>query len=90
MEDDPVPKPPTLAWVQSQCREGLFRHSLDKFIAEQAESMSANLVLVETVEPGRIVGRIPCRVADSESTSTFAMDVQFELNPLTQEIKRLI
>jgi hypothetical protein len=89
IEDDRSPKPPLSAWIQSECRAGCFREALLEAIKEQDEPLSVELAVVEKIDADKIMVRIPCRVADHESTSTFELDVHFELNPLTQKAQRV-
>lgn len=89
VEDDASPKPALWAWIQAECRTGCFREALETAIKGESEPMRVELTLVEKIDPDKITVRIPCRVADHESTSTFEMDVRFELNPLSLCAKRV-
>lgn len=87
--DDPSPRPPLLEWLQSECRSGCFRQVLEDFVKTQPEPLRVDLTLVEKADPDKITVRLPCRVADHESASSFEMDATFEVNPLTMTVKRV-
>jgi len=89
IEDEKVPKPPLLDWIQSECRHGCFRRTVEEAVKHHPEPLRPDLVLVESADPETIKLKIPCRVADHESPSTFAMMVEFHLNPVTHCIKRV-
>ena len=89
IEDSQEKKPPVFEWVQAECRAGYFRQAIDKFVQSQPEPFRPDLAVVEKLDPDRITFRLPCRVSDHESTSTFAADCLFEINPLTLDMKRL-
>lgn len=89
VEDDPAPKAPLAAWIQAECRTGCFRETLLETIQQQDEPLNVELAVVEKIDPDKITVRIPCRVADHESTSTFGLDVFFQINPLTHKAQRV-
>ena len=89
IEDDPSPKPPLQEWLQIECRTGCFREAIEECARQQAEPLRPDLVLVEKIEPAKITLRLPCRVVDHESTSPFAADVTFELDPMTLRVTRV-
>lgn len=87
--DDTAPKPLLVLWLEAECRTGCFREALAEAIQQQSEPLRLDLTLVEKVEMDKITVRIPCRVADHESTSTFAADVVFEVNPVSLKATRI-
>lgn len=89
IQDDKTPKAPLLEWIQAECRRGCFRQVIEELARQQPEPLRTDLALVEKADPDKITLRLPCRVADHESPSTFEMDVCFELNPLTLNVKRV-
>jgi hypothetical protein len=89
IEDDATPKTPLLDWIQAECRHGCFRKTIEECAKEHLEPLRTDLVTVESVDPNKITLKIPCRVADRESTSPFAADVTFELDPKTLRIVRV-
>ena len=89
VEDDSSPKPPTLAWVQEQCRRGSLRPLVEAFLQEQAEPLEPELLLVEKLDNDLVHCRIPCRLFDHEGAAAFATEVRFVLNPQTGLGRRL-
>ncbi len=89
IEDDKTTKPPVLEWLQSECRVGSLRHALEECVKAQPEPFRVDLAIVEKADPDKIIVRLPCRVADHESASSFEMDATFEVNPLTMSVKRV-
>ena len=87
--DDTRPKPSTVAWTQEECRSGGLRSAVDSFIAEQAEPLDADLLLVEKVDESGITCRIPCKVFDHESPHAFRTDVWLKLDPIKRTAERL-
>lgn len=89
IEDDTSPKPPLHAWIQSECRNGVFKTTIEDCAREQPEPLRPDLTVVESLDADKITLRLPCRIVDHESPSPCAVDVLFELNPLTLTVKRL-
>lgn len=89
IEDDKSSKPPLLDWIQAECRHGCFRRAVEEAVKHHPEPLRPDLVLVESVDPDKIKLKIPCRVADHEGSSTFAMEVEFHLNPVTHCVNRV-
>ena len=89
IEDDPTPKFPLIAWIQAECRAGCFHEAIAAFAKQQPEPLRPDLAVVEKVEPEKITLKLPCRLMDNESTSSFSLDVDFELNPATLSVKRV-
>jgi len=81
---------PVLRWALKECRSGSLQMAVNAFAESQPEWLQPGLVLVEKIEDSRLVCRIPCRMADSESPHTFQSDVQFTLNPETGEAVRVV
>jgi hypothetical protein len=77
-------------WIQAECRSGCFRAVLEEAAQREPEPVQVDLVLVERVDPDKIRVKIPCRVADHESRSTFAAEVNFEINPVTLTVTRVL
>lgn len=89
IEDDQTVKPPLLDWIQTECRHGCFRRAVEEAVKHHPEPLRPDLVLVESVDPNKITLKIPCRVLDHESPSTFATEIEFELNPVTLCLNRI-
>lgn len=89
IEDESNPKPPMLEWIQAECRHGCFRETIEKAVRLEPEPLRSDLVIVEKVEPDKITLRIPARVTDHESPSTFSVEGIFELNPVTLSLRRV-
>jgi hypothetical protein len=89
LEDDPNPRPPLVAWIQVECRSGCFKSTLEEWAKNQPEPLRPDLVLVEKVEPEKIVLKMPGRMLDHESTSRFSLEVACELNPITLAVRTL-
>jgi hypothetical protein len=89
IEDRREPQPPVMAWIQAECRTGCFAPALKEALQTEPEPLRLELALVERVEPERIVVKIPCRVADHESSGCFSSEVLFELDPSTLRCARI-
>lgn len=89
IEDDLSPKPPLFQWIQAECRSGCFSSAITECLKQQPEPLRGDLILVEEVDKEKITLRVPARVVDHESPSTFGLEVLFELNPATLSVKRL-
>jgi len=89
IEEDKTPRPPLLEWLQAECRHGCLKTALEEAIKQQPEPLRLDLAIVEKADPDKVTVRVPCRVVDHESTSTFETDVTFEVNPLSMSVKRL-
>jgi hypothetical protein len=80
--------PATLAWITQECRHGSLSGHVKRFCEFQQEILDTGLVLAESLKGDEINCRIPCKVSDCESPSTFDFDVCFQLNPKTGECQR--
>lgn len=80
--------PPTVSWLQEQCRNGVLAGAVRKFAGAQLEMLDPSLVLVESVDD-LVHCCIPCRCCDHEDTRTFITEVRFTLNPQTLNTTRL-
>ena len=78
------------AWAQNECRNGSLRAVIEEFAAEQVEPLDASLLLVESVETDGILARIPCKVVDHESPHPFLSEVWLKINPLVQQVVRVL
>ena len=83
IEEVEKPRPAVCAWAQAELRSGRFDRSLERFIAQQPESLEKRLIQVEEVHSDRLRCRIPCVLVDHESPHPFFSEVIFDLNPLT-------
>ena len=81
--------PAVRAWITEECRSGSLAGHVHRFCEEQQEFLDARLTLVESLKDGELVCRIPCKVSDYESPSTFDLDVSFLLNPKTGDCRRI-
>ena len=89
IEDDQTPKAPLIEWLQSECRIGRFRKILEEAAAVQDEPLRVDLALIDSVSAECISVKVPCRVSDHESASTFSTDVYFSINPLALRASRV-
>lgn len=87
--DAPAPGTPLIEWVQAECRSGCFKTAIAECVKKQPEPLRADLVIVEKIETNKITLKIPASLTDHESSSAFAVEVMFELNPATACISRL-
>ena len=86
--DPALPLPPVPAWMQVECREGSFARILQNFARSQPECPDAALAVVESVTPEAVLGYIPCRVADHESTHPVLVELGFRLDAMTGSVLR--
>ena len=77
-----------LSWITGECRRGSLSCFVKRFCDEQQEMLDTDLVLAEGMVGNDILCRIPCKVSDYESPSTFDLDVSFRLNPKTGVCQR--
>ena len=81
--------PPALRWLSEVCRSGSLAKGIHSFIQAQKEPLDIDLLIVDKVTEDRLICRIPTKVADHESTSTFRVDVSFALDPTTGVCSRI-
>lgn len=82
-------KPPVIEWFQGQLRTGSLRSVALNFIRAQPEALDLDRVQVESVNALSLRCRIPRFLADHESSRPMRDDIEFELNPLTGQARRL-
>lgn len=79
----------TLQWATKECRHGSLSGAVVRFCEFQQEILEPGLVLVESIDHDRLRCRIPCKLSDCESPSTFDFEVTFTLDPLTGDCRRV-
>lgn len=77
------------AWITRECRTGALAPAVKRFCEAQPELLEPTLVLVENLAKDSLLCRIPCKVSDCESPSTFDFEVTFQLDPQTGTCRRL-
>ncbi len=87
--EDTENKAPVLRFVQEACRSGKLKYYVEEFSKNQPEDIDASLVVVDSLSANSIRCHIPCKVSDHEATSTFSVDIAFDLNPQTGKWSRL-
>ena len=81
--------PATLAWITNECRQGCLSGYVKRFCEFQQEILDTDLVLVESLHNNELICRIPCKVSDYESPSTFDLVVSFKMDPQTGNCRRI-
>src|SRR5690348_7693804 len=88
IEDAPESRPPVIQWIECECRHGCYREIVEKFAKDQPEPLRADLVLVNSVTPEKILLSFPGKILDHESPTRFEISVMAELTPTTCKIVR--
>jgi hypothetical protein len=89
-DEDPSKKSPLLQWTQQECRQGSLAATVKQFVECQAEDLDTRYVLVDSVQAdGLLRCRLPAKLTDHESPTSFRLDISFSLNPATKQTIRL-
>ena len=88
IQDSPAVDSPVLYWLQSECRIGSLRPSLDEFVRDQDEPLDPSLAVVESVSKDVITATLPCKMVDHESCRPFRVDVSVSIDPRSGVVSR--
>ena len=88
---DALPSSELEAWVQDQCRTGLFAPTVEKFSREQDEVLDPKLARVVEISPNGFKLSFPCKMYERESISVpLETEVLAWLRPRAGVIQRVL
>ena len=89
VEAAPTPESSLLVLLQEDVVSGKYANALSEFCKTLPERPNPRKLCVESVSDKEIVCRIPCRVSDHESLSTFATEVRIRFDTKSRVFSRV-